>query len=198
MNKELKLEYLQAIKDMEGKDYLISIIAFGAAPTIRGKKPSSLVSLNNSKRNLFKLWKRYGEEICQELSLESYEIKDKEDDLLVLFFKRPMLKWYVDNKRNFPLLSTMGYDKAMNLDDKLAILKKRFEDFCPHEVGVFLGIPIEDIVGFIEHKGQSCLMCRYWKVYHKPERARILFDIYDEAKSSIAQAVINKKLKEVV
>ena len=198
VEKNLKLKYLSTVQMQEGKEFLTSIIAFSAAPTIKGKKPSSLVSLSNSRKCLPFLWKKYGSEVASELNLEYFVIREQEDNILVLFFRRPMLTWYVNHKRNEPLLKEMGYDESLNLDQKLAVLKERFEEFCPHEVGIFLGMPIEDVMGFIENKGQNCLLCRYWKVYHKPERAEFLFNIYDKARSEIAMAVVNKSLRKVI
>ena len=38
-------------------------------------------------------------------------------------------------------------------------------DAFPHEIGVFLGYPLEDVLGFIENGGRNCLYCGCWKVY---------------------------------
>lgn len=46
----------------------------------------------------------------------------------------------------------------------------------PHEIGLFLGYPPEDVCGFIENK-----VCKYvgcWKVYGDEEKARKLFTKY--------------------
>ncbi|MDO4518091.1 MAG: DUF3793 family protein, partial [Bacillota bacterium] len=61
------------------------------------------------------------------------------------------------------------------------------EDF-PHEIGLFLGYPPEDVKGFIDDKesdlGKACGACRncksvgYWKVYHNPEEAEKIFNRY--------------------
>lgn len=198
VKKEVTLKYLDTIKKQEGKEFLTSVIAFSAAPTIRGKKPSSLVSLSNSRKCLPFLWNKFGQEVAKDLKLEYYEIRNQQDNVLVLFFRRPMLTWYVNNKKNTPLLKEMGYDEKMSLDEKLEFLKERFEDICPHEVGVFLGMPIEDVMGFIKNKGQNCLLCSYWKVYHRPERAELLFHIYDNARTEIALAIVNKSLKNII
>lgn len=41
----------------------------------------------------------------------------------------------------------------------------------PHEIGLFLGYPLGDVIGFIENHGQNCLCCGVWKVYTNPETA---------------------------
>lgn len=48
----------------------------------------------------------------------------------------------------------------------------------PHEIGLFLGYPPEDVRGFMEEKAENykCVGC--WKVYGDPERAQRTFDRY--------------------
>ena len=50
----------------------------------------------------------------------------------------------------------------------------------PHEVGLFLGYPPEDVQGFIEHRGQCFACSGYWKVYANEEETRRLFDFYTD------------------
>lgn len=45
----------------------------------------------------------------------------------------------------------------------------------PHEIGVFLGYPLEDVVGFIRNRGQNFTCCGCWKAYGDPDAARHLF-----------------------
>ena len=49
----------------------------------------------------------------------------------------------------------------------------------PHEVGLFLGYPVWDVKGFIEHKGQQYKLCGYWKVYDDVPGALCKFEEYD-------------------
>ena len=62
----------------------------------------------------------------------------------------------------------------------LAQLSRRLcvEERYPHEIGVFLGYPLEDVVGFIENRGWNYTCCGYWKVYGDPEPAKRRFEGY--------------------
>ena len=42
----------------------------------------------------------------------------------------------------------------------------------PHEIGVFLGYPLVDVVGFIENRGQNFTCSGCWKAYGDPMTAR--------------------------
>ena len=42
----------------------------------------------------------------------------------------------------------------------------------PHEVGVILGYPVEDVIEFENHKGHDCKYCGCWKCYSDVEKAK--------------------------
>ena len=48
----------------------------------------------------------------------------------------------------------------------------------PHEVGLFLSYPPEDVRGFIEHRGHGSKCEGCWKVYGDAKRARATFRAY--------------------
>lgn len=52
------------------------------------------------------------------------------------------------------------------------------EDSFPHEIGLFLGFPVSDVLGFIENKGQNCKYCGIWKVYDDEAGAKKKFEKY--------------------
>ncbi|MBR2283998.1 MAG: DUF3793 family protein [Ruminococcus sp.] len=52
------------------------------------------------------------------------------------------------------------------------------EEGFPHEIGLFLGYPPEDVVGFIEKK--ECTYSGLWKVYGDAEKAKEKFARYQK------------------
>ena len=50
----------------------------------------------------------------------------------------------------------------------------------PHEVGLFLGYPPEDVRGFIEHKYCGCKCVGSWKVYGDAQKAQEAFSRFDK------------------
>ena len=77
------------------------------------------------------------------------------------------------------ILKCKGYD-CTNLSQCICRLIQKLQsdpDF-PHEIGLFLGYPAEDVKGFIENKA-ACSKCSgCWKVYGDEQAARILFKKY--------------------
>lgn len=62
------------------------------------------------------------------------------------------------------------------VEEALERLKVRLlEEGFPHEIGLFLGYPLEDVVGFIRHGGKNCKCSGCWKVYGDEDEAVKLF-----------------------
>ena len=64
------------------------------------------------------------------------------------------------------LLKRYGYHGGTE-GEALEVLRERVcrsENF-PHEIGLFLGYPLEDVIGFIENAGKNSKCTGYWQVY---------------------------------
>jgi len=77
-------------------------------------------------------------------------------------------------------LRRQGYRPEEGCQAMLTRLSRRLclEEDYPHEIGVFLGYPLEDVVGFIRNRGRNYTCCGYWKAYGDPEAAQKRFDQY--------------------
>ena len=67
------------------------------------------------------------------------------------------------------------------------------EQGFPHEIGVFLGYPVEDVEGYMQNDGKNFLLVGYWKVYGEKEQALRLFASYDEAREQTVREVLAGK-----
>lgn len=57
----------------------------------------------------------------------------------------------------------------------------------PHEIGVFLGYPLADVIGFIENEGKNYLLCGCWKVYANAEEASETFHALKECRTCLRE-----------
>lgn len=170
------------------------IIARHCGPALAGIKPSNLVScsnagfgnldekisLLNSKLNRSDI---YIEKICE-----------RDTTTLILVYKKRILGSYLNMPEILGLLKKIGYKKCENVTGYIKQLKERMtgESF-PHEIGAFLGYPIDDIYGFIENKRQKCLLVGEWKVYKNAERAAELFRRYKCCRCAILKQIARGK-----
>jgi hypothetical protein len=103
-----------------------------------------------------------------------------------------LLEAYINAGCNCDFLYKYGYGRGASQIEHLDHLKRRFKGGCPHEIGVFLGIPLDDVKGFIENAGEDYLMCGYWKVYNNVRRAEAYFKIYDRARIEAISSLIRQ------
>lgn len=195
MDRKEILQIFNIIKSLEDKEYMFSMLAYNIAPTILKNKPSTIVNLSKDNRNLYVLWDKYGEEFEKHFSVETYSLKGTNEFKLKLFYKRKSLENHLYKKENINFLKKIGYNESEDIEGYLDMLKIRYKTECPYELGVFLGIPVEDINGFINNSTGDYLLNGYWKVYNNVEEAKKTFEEYDEARLSILNFVCKKQEK---
>ncbi|MBE5808817.1 MAG: DUF3793 family protein [Clostridiales bacterium] len=103
---------------------------------------------------------------------------------LIYIYRRDELDQALSRNDIRGLLADFGYTR-FDADGAIDMLRRRLgqADGFPHEIGVFLGYPIEDVRGFIENGGRNCLTCGYWKVYSDECAALTAFARYEKCKA---------------
>ena len=147
------------------------------APTLAGHKCGSLFS-----------WRKTGgQDLAQELSSVNRLLQPKgvrvrllkccPAGALVYVYRPAMLHKRLERTDIADFLHGQGY-ASLKLSDALATLARHIhcgEEF-PHEVGLFLSYPPEDVQGFIDHRAEDFKCAGLWKVYGDEQRAQLLFD----------------------
>lgn len=82
-------------------------------------------------------------------------------------------------------LRVMGYC-AFSPDAALAFLRQRLaQSPCfPHEIGVFLGYPLSDVIAFMRDGGRGCRCSGCWKAYTNECEALRTFARYKACRSA--------------
>lgn len=137
-----------------------------SAPTLAGLKTANLFTLPFSSRReavcQLEAWNR--ELSHKDVYVTALRIKEKE--ALVYVYRKRKLEEILKKEGVMEFLQTYGYEEA-GAAGVLDCLKAKFarSDEFPHEVGVFLGYPLEDVKGFIANGGKNCKCVGCWKVY---------------------------------
>ena len=161
---------------------------------IAGVKPANLVSISklsfpNAEEQVNRLISN-----CAGSGLTILTACECAERLLVYVFRADLLEKVLSDKENVQWLSRFGYESGDTLDEKVARMLKRLSKPCgevfPHEVGVFLGYPLEDVQGFVRYGGREAKISGYWKVYGDEEKARRIFSEYEKC---FAQSLVLAK-----
>lgn len=183
--------YINIIENLNDEDYIYAMILYYSAPTLYEIKPSNLITFTSFGRNSYKLWHKYKEYIIKKIPLKVLEIKDNGKTAVVLFYNIKNLRNVIYKDLSMDFLARYQYNRAMNLDDLFNHLRERFKEGCPHEVGIFLGIPVDDVKEYIKNDGKNYLACGYWKVYSNLEKSLEIFSMFDESRRRVLKTMIS-------
>ena len=133
-----------------------------------------------------------------------YPLLETEEKTVILLYQKERLEKYLRMMQVQKLLTEEGYPSCL-LEDILPVLCEKYEAYVetkndfPHELGLLLGYPPEDVEGFIRHRGKNCLCTGYWKVYADKERKLRLFEKYEYAKENLIQLLhYGLKMTEII
>lgn len=106
---------------------------------------------------------------------------------LIYVYRLRKLICHLQQKQVQAFLQEQGYDQ-LTVAPCLRRLREHLQkNEFPHEIGVFLGYPLGDIRGFMEHRGANCKCTGHWKVYTDIASAQRTFDRYQRCTNCYLQ-----------
>ena len=172
-------------------------IARYCAPTLAGIKTGSMFSTEYTDRKklareLFEL-----NALLTKHGLRTVLLRCMKRRALIYLYRPDALEQDLLN----PLAASILRERGYHEDDPRLCLGQLMRQFrhsqsFPHEVGLFLGYPPEDVQGFIQspHTGYQCVGC--WKVYGDREKAEMTFDRYRKCTKALCRAAARGKTLE--
>lgn len=155
------------------------------APTLAGGKPASLFSFGGGRGQSAGAVRRQAEHWDRKLSRRGLRVRVLRDcprtgGCLILVYRPDWLERLLAEEENRAFFRSRGYGLSAGAEGVLTELAGRLDagGEYPHEIGVLLGYPLEDVTGFMEHGGRNCVVCGCWKCYGDPEAARRRFAWY--------------------
>ncbi len=149
------------------------------SPTLAGLKTGNLFSCAYEDRGEMR------EAVCswnrrlRSKGVRVLPLRYRDGSALIYLYRPKMLSRDLEDREACRMLAERGYGSG-SCGRLLARLISRLAE-CgefPHEIGLFLGYPPEDVCGFIENHacGFKCTGC--WKVYGDSEKAQKTFSRY--------------------
>lgn len=146
------------------------------APTFAGLKTGNLFRISYADIEAFREELRELNGILKRKGLRAVPVRMTAEFALVYLYRPDFLKRDLGCEEAARLLTSLGYE-PQSVNRSVAFLARmmREKEVFPHEVGLFLGYPPEDVLGFMKssREGVKCVGC--WKVYGDETKARAAF-----------------------
>ncbi|MCM1365473.1 MAG: DUF3793 family protein [Faecalibacterium sp.] len=149
------------------------------SPTLAGMKTGNIFNCKFEDTDEMKSSIRCWNRTLVKKGLRVLPLRRQEDRVLIYVYRPAKLSQDLKCNMADKILQERGYDTNKANCCILELIKrlKKNEDF-PHEIGLFLGYPPEDVQGFIENRAADCKCVGCWKVYGDAESAQKLFAKY--------------------
>lgn len=149
------------------------------SPTLAGLKTASLFSCPFKNAEEIREGVRKLNGILVKKGLRVLPLRCRDNRALIYAYRPSKLSRDLQNSGAHSLLKKLGYTEN-SPEQCLVRLVKRLDENVefPHEIGLFLGYPPEDVRGFIENKAAGYKCVGDWKVYGDEDKARKTFAKY--------------------
>lgn len=143
-----------------------------AAPTICGIKPSSLFSIKTTRFSQVQFEKWQSDFKDKGIFFE--RIKTSSECNTIFVFNYVWVEKILSNFLSSLYLSEKGYKMPGDVSYVVDQIKTRmlYNKNFPHEVGLLLGYPLEDVIEFEKKCGKACKYCGLWKTYGDIDNAK--------------------------
>lgn len=152
------------------------------APTLCGIKAASMFTLRDNLfvRDLALRWQK----MVRKHSIELEFFHTSENLVMFFSFNRGKIENILSCLEVRSYLTRKGFNLKNSFSEIMDELFSRLKNNAgfPHEVGIFLGYPLEDVILFEETGGKNCKFCGYWKSYSNIEEAKKLCCTFDNCR----------------
>lgn len=158
------------------------------APTLAGLKTGNLFSCPYQKEHQIREDCRLFNRRLGKKGIRLLLLRCSKQRALLYLYRPRKLKQDLAQDCASRLLTGLGYHWRTPEHCLCQLTKKLQTDVdFPHEIGLFLGYPPEDVWGFIQNKADDCKCIGCWKVYGDEETARKRFIQYKKCTSVYCQ-----------
>lgn len=149
------------------------------APTLAGIKTGSLFSIEFADKEEEIAEIRELNQILRIKGLRAVPVGKQKGRTLIYLYRPAHLRKDLCDPEAMEILKEKGYSPE-NMSVCIAQLVRHLakDEVFPHEVGLFLGYPPEDVKGFMKSPKEGVQCVGYWKVYGDKEKAERTFQQY--------------------
>lgn len=153
------------------------------APTLARHKCASLFTWHGCEGCPRRECVAEADDILQSKGVRLLAFRGRGAACLVLVYRPAMLERRLRDPAVRAFLRAQGYVED-SLEGYLSQLGRRLEESAefPHEIGVFLDYPLEDVQGFMANRGAGAVCQGCWKAYGDAQEAYRRFRLYGKCR----------------
>lgn len=135
-------------------------------PVLLGVKPAEILSFPiNNQRNM-DIFEKVTQLFQQAAQIQFKYLENCGKCRKVLFLNTNALSGTLSEPKNRRFLEQMGYPNEYTLEGYIDFLvSKMVLGSIPDEIGIFLGYPLKDVMGFIGHPALKLTKVDGWRIY---------------------------------
>jgi len=163
--------------------YLTRLLAEHGMPVLLHIKPANTIMAYKKYIGSLSIFTGGLQKIAEEFDCRVSVLYENDTLLFLMLYQPEKLRTTLKLDKNRRFLCKCGYQSWQDsIDACIHTLSGRYRRYkeqgegFPHEIGIFLGYPIEDVEGFIKNKGENYLFRGCWKVYGNVEEAKKIFE----------------------
>ena len=135
------------------------------SPTLAGLKTGNMFTVKQGKETTVSDLRNVNHRITK-YGLRMIPLRRNGEDVLLYLYRPERLKKDLSHPEAQRILSQKGYNTQDSEQCVAQVAEHlRTDASFPHEIGLFLSYPPEDVLGFMVHPKQGVKAVGYWKVY---------------------------------
>lgn len=180
-------------------DIYMNWLIMTLAPVLMSVKPAEILSFPKSEKNidekLLKIKEHF--KICNKIKYKI--VKSENLSVKIIFYNENALAGALEDNKNQRFLKELGYPTNYNMKVYLDHLIAKIEmGSIPDEIGVFLGYPLKDVMGFIGHPSLKLTKVNNWRVYGDSRISDSIVIQFQAAKEQLAHMLDYNELEDIL
>lgn len=168
-------------------------------PVLMGSKPCEIVTIpvfdKDKESKLEDIYRHFNN--CKKIDI--VVINKEKKGYKILFINKESLANQLNNIKIKNLLKFLGYPVDFNVESTLShLIDKLKGDIFPDEIGIFLGYPLKDVVGFMGYGNYEFHNTKYWKVYGNPKPSEDLYYKFLDHRKKIRSMLRSQSVEVII
>ncbi len=167
-------------------------------PVLLGVKPAEILSFPQRKEKDLIVTKKV-KNLFENSKLINFQELNCQQCVKLFFYNPIALDETLKDSKNLKFLKMMGYPQQYTLESYLTHLLTILNDgIIPDEIGIFLGYPLKDVLGFIGHPSLSLTKVEGWRVYGDARLSDEKRKAFKEAREEMKKMLQHKTPENII